>query len=127
MQSSMELEPQNGTVGIGEISKEGYEELHWIGDKLKKEMRELYLTDMVGTLIRLPDYLDIERRESIKEEKEFQRLTEFLNEGEHSYSTKDTILCITNDYGIAAEESGFRRGFQTAMRLCMESMRGGVC
>ncbi len=127
MQSSMELEPKNGTAGIGEISKEGYEELHRIGDKLKKEMRGLYQTDMVGALLKLPDYLDMERHESAEEKKNYQKLTNFLDGGKYPFNTKDTILCIANDYGVAAEESGFRRGFQTAMRLCMESMRGGVC
>ncbi len=124
---STEMKPQNGSVGIGEISKEGYEELYRIGDKLKKEMRGLYQTDMVAALLKLPDYLDMERHESAEEKKNFQKLTNFLDGGKYSFNTKDTILCITNDYGIAAEESGFRRGFQTAMRLCMEGMRGGVC
>lgn len=124
---STEMKPQNGSVGIGEISKEGHEELYRIGDKLKKEMRGLYQTDIVGALLKLPDYLDMERHESAEEKENFQKLTNFLDGGKYSFNTKDTILCIANEYGVAAEESGFRRGFQTAMRLCMEGMRGGVC
>ena len=52
MQSSMEIEPQNGTVGIGEISKEGYEELYRIGDKLKKETPSFFL--ILGMIIPYP-------------------------------------------------------------------------
>lgn len=122
-----EMKLQDGTAGIGEISREGYAELYRLGDKLKNEMRELYQADMVGTLLKLPDYLDMERHESAEEKREFQKLADFLEAGNHPFSTRDTILCITNDYGIAAEESGFRKGFRTAMRLCMEGMGGGVC
>ena len=72
-------------------------------------------------------YLDIDIPESVQEQKKYGELEEFLNGGKYPFKTKDRILCIANEYGVAAEESGFRRGFQTAMRLCMEGMRGGVC
>ena len=105
MQSSMELEPQNGTAGIGEISKEGYEELHRIGDKLKKEMRGLYQTDMVGALLKLPDYLDMERHESAEEKKNYQKLTNFLDGGKYPFNTKDTIMALLQRKADSAEGS----------------------
>ena len=45
----------------------------------------------------------------------------------YSFDASDKILCLANEYGMAAEESGFRRGFQIAMKLCMEGLRGGIC
>ena len=105
------MKPQNGTVGIGETSREGYMELNRIHIEEKGKIRCLYEKEP----------------ESVQEQKKYGELEEFLNSGKHSFHTKDKILCITNEYGVAAEESGFRRGFQTAMRLCMEGMRGGVC
>ncbi len=124
---STEMKPQNGTAGIGEISREGYMELNRIHIEEKGKMRHLYEKDLVSTLSELRYYLDIDIPESVQEQKKYGELEEFLDGGKYPFKTRDRILCIANEYGIAAEESGFRRGFQTAMRLCMEGMRGGVC
>lgn len=102
-------------------------ELNRIHIEEKGKMRHLYEKDLVSTLSELRYYLDIDMTESVQEQKKYGELEEFLNSGKHSFHTKDKILCITNEYCVAAEERGFRRGFQTAMRLCMEGMRGGVC
>lgn len=124
---SIEMKPQNGTVGIGETSREGYMELNRIHIEEKGKIRRLYEKDLVSTLSELRYYLDIDIPESVQEQKKYGELEEFLDGGKYPFKTRDRILCIANEYGIAAEESGFRRGFQTAMRLCMEGMRGGVC
>ncbi len=127
MQGSMEIEPQDGTAGTGGFSREGYAELLRVHMEKKEEVRSLYQKDFVGMFSELRYYFDIEMAESREERKKLGELEEFLDGGEYSFKTKNAILCITNEYGVAAEESGFRRGFQTAMRLCMEGMRGGAC
>lgn len=102
-------------------------EMNRIHIEEKGKIRRLYEKDLVSTLSELRYYLDIDIPESVQEQKKYGELEEFLDGGKYPFKTRDRILCIANEYGIAAEESGFRRGFQTAMRLCMEGMRGGVC
>lgn len=54
---STEMKPQNGTVGIGEISGEGYMELNRIYQEEKGKMRRLYEKDLVSALSELRYYL----------------------------------------------------------------------
>lgn len=53
---STEMKPQNGTVGIGETSREGYMELNRIHMEEKGKMRHLYEKDLVSTLSELRYY-----------------------------------------------------------------------
>jgi hypothetical protein len=106
------MKPQNGTAGIGEISREGYMELNRIHIEEKGKMRHLYEKDLVSTLSELRYYLDIDMPESVQEQKKYGELEEFLNSGKHSFHTKDKILCITNEYGVAAEREGSAEGFR---------------
>lgn len=126
---SKEMRSQNGaaeTAGTG-ISGWGYQELNRLNQEEKSRLKEQYQTDLVGTLSELPAYLGMELWESKEETRVFQKLIEAVQDGKDSYDARDAILCLANEYGMAAEESGFRRGFQIAMRLCMEGLKGGVC
>lgn len=123
---SKEMKSQSEAAEAAGISKWGYKELYRQNTKRKNKMKEQYQADLVGTLSELPDYLGMELWESKEETKIFSKLTEAVQEGKNSFDVQDTILCLANEYGIAAEESGFRRGFQIAMRLCIEGLKGGA-
>ena len=36
------------------------------------------------------------------------------------------IIDLACEYSAEAKEAGFKQGFHTAMKLCMEGLRGGV-
>jgi len=123
---SKEMKSQNGAAKAAGISGWGYQELYGQDTERKNKMKEQYQMDLVGTLSELPKYLGMGLWESKEETKIFGKLTEAVQVGKDSFNVQDTILCLANEYGIAAEESGFRRGFQIAMRLCMEGLKGGA-
>ena len=124
-----ELKTQSGTACEAAcISRESYEELLRLGKEDRLKMERQSREDIIGFLYELPTYLNPGNVWASREETRiFGKLTEYLQDGKHPYDTQDKILCLTTEYGNAAEENGFRRGFQTAMKLCMEGMRGGVC
>lgn len=118
------LKPQNETV---DFSKEGYEKIIRQYEEEKCRMWEQSKNDIVGFLYNIPEFLNPKAvRENGEQERIFNNLETYLEEGKHSYDTRNTILCLANDYGIAAEERGFRQGFSTAMRLCAGGMNGGT-
>lgn len=125
---SEEMKTQSGSAAMaGYISREGYEALLSNEKAERLKMMKQSEEDIVGFLYELPVYLAPERKQESREEARiFEKLTDYLKDGKHSFDIRNTILCLANEYGIAAEESGFRRGFQVAMRLCMDGMRGGV-
>ena len=120
------MKSQSEAAEAAGIREWGCQELYQQNTKRKNKMKEQYQADLVGTLSELPDYLGMELWESKEETKIFGKLTEAVQEGKNSFNVQDTILCLANEYGIAAEESGFRRGFQIAMRLCIEGLKGGA-
>lgn len=63
----------------------------------RDRLKELYQKDLVGVLSELYAYVGLDIQEQEKDK---------------------SIL--------EAEKNGFRRGFQIALRLCMEGMTGGV-
>ena len=123
---SKEMKSQSEAVKAAGISGWTYQELNRLNQKEENRMKEQYQVDLVGVLSALPNHLGMELWESKEETKIFNKLTEAVQEGKDSFDVQDTILCLANEYGIAAEESGFRRGFQIAMRLCMEGLKGGA-
>lgn len=119
--------PQNMDIGVSGISGAGYERLYQVGMEERKKLGDLYQRDMVSAISRLYTYVGMEVKESRKGQDIFQRLTESVGAGGRVTETQDNILCLALEYGIESEENGFRRGFRTAMKLCMDSMGGGVC
>lgn len=119
--------PQNMDIGVAGISGAGYERLYQEGMEERKKLGDLYQTDMVSAISSLYTYVGMELEESRKSQDIFQRLTGTVKAGGHVPETQDSILCLALEYGIESEENGFRRGFRTAMKLCMDSMGGGVC
>ena len=112
---------------IGHISREEYKKLLEMEKEQKKKLEERAKIDLVGMLYSLPDYFNVEEKtESPEETRIFGSLVDYLNEGNYSYALRDRVTELASDYGLAAEESGFRRGFKVAMRLCMEGMLGGT-
>lgn len=126
---SKEMKSQNNAVyDEALISSEGLKETAKVDKEERTKMMQMYKTDIVGFLYELPVYLTPEnRQESSQEIRLFGKLTDYLENGKYSFDTQDTILCLANEYGMAAEENGFRNGFAAAMKICMEGMKGGVC
>lgn len=118
---------QNMAAGVAEISGAGYERLYEVSMEERKKLGELYQKDMVSAISSLYTYIGMELKESRKSQDIFQRLTGTVRAGGHVTKTQDSILCLALEYGVESEENGFRRGFRTAMKLCMDSMGGGVC
>lgn len=96
----------------------------------RDRLRELYQTDLIGVLSELHSYVGLEEihrsREEERIEEELQAFMQHESEKRPCDTPNNPVMRLFNSYGIAAEESGFRRGFQTAMRLCAEVLRGGV-
>ena len=114
----------SGTVSI---SKEAYEKLGEESAKESLKAWELSQRDMVRFLFELPSFLNPYAHVESKEQKEiFRNLTDCLREQVQAFEEQDSILCLANEYGIAAEEFGFRNGFAMAMKLCMQGMAGGA-
>lgn len=126
---SKEMKSQNNAVYDERlISCEGLKETARVDREDRIKMMQKSKTDIVGFLYELPEYLAPEnRQESSQEIRLFGKLTDYLENGKYSFDTQDTILCLANEYGMAAEENGFRNGFVAAMRICMEGLKGGVC
>lgn len=120
-------DPQNMDIGATGISRAGYERLYEVSMEERKKLGDLYQKDMVSAISSLYTYVGMELKESRKGQDIFQRLTEAVGAGGHVTETQDRILCLVIEYGAESEENGFRRGFRTAMKLCMDSMGGGVC
>ncbi len=109
------------------ISRESYEKMLELDKEERLKMDRQSKEDIIGFLCEIPTYLNPQgRQESHEETRIFKKLIDYLKDEKYSFRIQDTILCLANEYGNAAEERGFRRGFQTAMNLCMEGMKGGV-
>ena len=107
------------------ISDEGLRELIKEDKESNLKMLQKSKTDIIGFLYELPEHLCPEtKQESNKETQVFEKLINYLKNENYSFNTQDTILCLANEYGMAAEESGFRNGFSVAMRICMEGLNG---
>jgi len=105
------------------MSLDGFEKLAETNKEIRMGMSKQMKYDLVGVLYSLPDYLEIDSRSESREQVDiFNNLDDFLNTGNYPYELRDRVTELANNYGIAAEETGFRRGFHTAMRLCMEGM-----
>lgn len=111
---------------MAEISESGYQKLIQQDMKERDRLKELYQEDLIGALSDLYTYVGMEIQESREESKILSNLESFLHKEKLSYSVSNKILCLFTNYGIAAEENGFRRGFQVAMRLCMQGITGGA-
>lgn len=122
-----EINPQGRATGVAGISGAGYAKLYQVHMEEKKKLGDLYKKDMVSTLSNLYSYFGMELEGSRKGQDIFWSLTEAVKAGEYLTEAHDRILCLATEYGVEAEENGFRRGFRTAMKLCMDSMGGGVC
>lgn len=46
--------------------------------------------------------------------------------GDAPANKKNNVEDLAQNFGTEREETGFRLGFHTAMRLCMEGLNGGV-
>lgn len=121
---SKEMKLQNMTANNKRlISDEGLKKMAKEEKEGRLKMMEKSKTDIIGFLYELPEYLSPEsKQESSKEIQVFENLINYLQNEKYSFDTQDTILCLANEYGMAAEESGFRNGFAVAMRICMESL-----
>lgn len=108
------------------INEKGY--LKWIQfrDEEKNRLKKTYQEDLIGTLSELHTYVGMEIPDSREGKRILERIEQFLKAERTSSDVTDKILCLFSEYGIAIEESGFRRGFQVAMRLCMEGITGGT-
>lgn len=127
MQSEDLKTHDKATSGVASISKEAYEKL--TGESINESMKAWKRSqrDMVGFLFDLPEFLNPHARtESSKQKEVFRNLTDCLREQVRAFEEQDSILCLANEYGMAAEEFGFRNGFAMAMKICMQGMGGGT-
>lgn len=116
---------EQNNLAVGEISGQGWQSLYFGLVEEKEKLKELYESDMAGFFIRLYYFLDKDMAESENEKKIFDRfmdITEELDSWEH----KNRIQTLVEEYRIAAEENGFRQGFETVMRLNGSGVKGGV-
>lgn len=83
-------------------------------------------SDLVGIIHNSEIYelLGFHRVTTAGEKKSWDDFMESLTSAAGSNAQKIGELAVT--FGNEREETGFRLGFHTAMRLCMESLNGGV-
>lgn len=113
----------SGMGQVAQISPAGYEKMAETDKKRRAEMTELMKHDLISVLYKLPDHLEPEADTESREQKNiFKNLDDFLAEGKYPYELRNHVTELVNDYGIAADENGFRRGFHMAMQICMEGM-----
>lgn len=125
MQSEEMKTQSDPAVREGYISREGYGKLLRCEKEERLKMMKQLKEDIVGFLYDIPAYLDTEgKQESREETRIFDKLTDYLNGEINSFDIRNTVSCLVTEYSIASEESGFRRGFHMAMRLCMEGLGG---
>lgn len=65
---------------------------------------------------------------TIGEKESWAAFTEALGNvaGDAPANKKNNVEDLAQNFGNEREETGFRLGFHTAMRLCMEGLNGGV-
>lgn len=114
------------TLAAGEISEPGWQKLYLGFMEEKTKLRELYEKDIVGFFSEIHSFLGMEIPDGKKGTEVLGELDAVLKAEVNSFDIEDRILCLVTEYGIAEEKDGFRRGFQTAMRIGTSGMNGGV-
>jgi len=109
----------------GTISGEGWKTLYMGLEDKREDLKKLYKEDMAEFFLELHNFLGIDIAESVEEREVLNGLASVVEE--FAFDTKNRILCLANEYGIAAEENGFRQGFKTAMRLNASGKEGVLC
>ena len=115
---------EQNILATGAFSREGWQTLYMGFEDKRQELKKLYEDDMAEFFLKLHDFLEIDIVESAEKREVFNGLANVVED--FSFDTKNRILCLTTEYGILAEENGFRQGFETAMRLSVSGKRGGV-
>lgn len=74
------------------------------------------------------ELLGFHRATSTGEKESWEAFTEALGivSGDAPINKRNDVEDRAQDFGNEREETGFRLGFHTAMRLCMEGLSGGV-
>lgn len=88
-----------------------------ISNRQRKERLE---SDMVGEIYYLVN--SAERNETAAEMEASMKLEEAAEKG----MPTNKIIDLACECSAEAKEAGFKQGFHTAMKLCMEGLRGGV-
>ena len=87
-------------------------------------------SDLIGSIHNSEVYelLGFHRETTIREKESWEAFTEALGNvaGDAPINKKNNVEDWAQDFGNEREETGFRIGFHTAMRLCMEGLNGGV-
>lgn len=86
--------------------------------------------DLIGTLIdsEVYDLLGFGTVMTARESESWAAFSEAFENaaGDIHVNARNDVEDKARDFGNEREETGFRIGFHTAMRLCMEGLNGGV-
>lgn len=87
-------------------------------------------SDLIGAIhnSEIYDLLGFHRVTTVEEKESWKAFTEALEfvAGDAPVNKRNDAEERAQDFGNAREETGFRLGFHTAMRLCMEGLKGGA-
>lgn len=107
------------------ISAWSCQKLYHTLENERGNLKRLYKNDIVEFFIRLEDFLDIEHTDSEEEKRVFGEIKDATKQI-GGFAVQDRILSLANAYGVAAQENGFRHGFETAMRISAGGAKGGA-
>ena len=96
----------------------------------KKSREAQAKSDLIGAIHNSEVYelLGFHRITTAGEKESWEAFREALGSvaGNASVNKKNNVEDRAQNFGNEREETGFRLGFHTAMRLCMEGLNGGV-
>lgn len=96
----------------------------------KKKRTAEAKSDLIGAIHNSEVYelLDFHRITSTGEKESWAAFMKALGNmaGDASVNKKNNVEELAQNFGNEREETGFRLGFHTAMRLCMEGLNGGT-
>lgn len=99
-------------------------------EKFRKFREEKAKSDLIGAIHNSEVYelLGFHEITTAGEKKSWDAFTEALGSvaGDAPVSKKNNVEDRVQDFGNEREETGFRLGFHTAMRLCMEGLNRGI-
>lgn len=113
-------------VTQGMVSGQGYKELYRMKLEEIDRLMEQYERDIIGFLADVYFHFGEGKPEGRAEEAARKRLHDAVNSAGLPFEKGNEILGIAEDSITEADMNGFRRGFRTSMRICMDGMKGGV-
>lgn len=99
-------------------------------EAVRKRRKEQARYDLIGAIINseMYDLLGFGTGMTARESESWAVFSESLENvtGDIPVNTRNDVEDAARNFGNEREETGFRLGFHTAMRLCMEGLNGGV-